>query len=46
MTPWNLAQGRCMAKKKYRYAHNPRYCMIRPDAEKPDDEPIIPTGQS
>ncbi len=34
-----------MAKKKDKYAHNPRYCMIRPDA-KSDDDDIVPTGQS
>ncbi len=35
-----------MAKKKKTYAHNPRYCMILPDAAKPDEEDIVPTGQS
>ena len=28
------------------YAHNPRYCMIMPDADERDDEDITPTGQS
>ena len=28
------------------YAHNPRYCMILPDAEDPDAEDISSTGQS
>ncbi len=35
-----------MAKKKKMYAHNPRYCMILPDAAEPDEEHIVPTGQS
>ena len=35
-----------MAKKKKRFAHNPHYCMIMPDAEKPDEDDIVPTGQS
>lgn len=38
-------------KKKKRkadenYAHNPRYCMILPDAAHADEEEIISTGQS
>ena len=28
------------------YAHNPRYCMILPDAAAPDEEDISSTGQS
>ena len=28
------------------YAHNPRYCMILPDAEEPSEEDISSTGQS
>ena len=28
------------------YAHNPRYCMILPDAADADEEDIISTGQS
>ncbi len=28
------------------YAHNPRYCMILPDAEMPRQEDISSTGQS
>lgn len=28
------------------YAHNPRYCMILPDAAKADEEDITSTGQS
>ena len=28
------------------YAHNPRYCMILPDAAHADEEDIISTGQS
>ena len=41
------------AKKKYKnkkvdtsFPHNPRYCMIMPDADRRDDEDITPTGQS
>ena len=34
-----------MAKKKKKYAHNPHYCMIRPDP-KSDGDDIVPTGQS
>ncbi len=33
-------------KKKDTYAHNPRYCMILPDAADPDEEDIVPTSQS
>ena len=28
------------------FAHNPRYCMILPDAEEPSEEDISSTGQS
>ncbi len=42
-----------MAKKKNRkkkqdleYAHNPRYCMILPDASKEYEKDISSTGQS
>ena len=28
------------------YAHNPRYCMILPDAAEPSEEDISSTGQS
>ena len=28
------------------YAHNPRYCMILPDAANADEEDISSTGQS
>lgn len=42
-----------MEKKEYdgkrsdtKYAHNPRYCMILPDAADADEEDIISTGQS
>ncbi len=28
------------------YAHNPRYCMILPDAADPDEENISSTGES
>lgn len=28
------------------YAHNPRYCMILPDAEKENEEDIVSTSQS
>ena len=28
------------------YAHNPRYCMILPDAADPDEEDISSTSQS
>ena len=31
---------------KTKYPHNPRYCMILPDAEKPSEEDISSTGQS
>ncbi len=34
-----------MSKKK-KYAHNPHYCMIRPDAQDADGEDIVSTGQS
>ena len=40
-------------KKKYHkkktdleYPHNPRYCMIMPDADDRDDDSIAPTCQS
>ncbi len=33
-------------KKDLEYAHNPRYCMILPDAAKKDEEDISSTGQS
>ncbi len=33
-------------KKKKEYAHNPRYCMILPDASKADGEDVVSTGQS
>lgn len=29
-----------------KYPHNPRYCMILPDAEEPSEEDISSTGQS
>ena len=32
-------------KEKTRYAHNPSYCMIRPDADEEDDD-IVSTGNS
>ncbi len=32
-------------KRAKEYAHNPAYCMIRPDAKTSDDE-IVTTGQS
>lgn len=38
-----------MAKKKKDktlYAHNPHYCMILPDATKPEEEDITSAGQS
>ena len=28
------------------YAHNPRYCMILPDAARADEENISSTGES
>ncbi len=28
------------------YAHNPRYCMILPDADESYEEDIVSTGQS
>lgn len=28
------------------YAHNPRYCMILPDAADPDEEEISSTSES
>ena len=40
-----MSQTEGMAKKKKKYAHNPHYCMIRPDANGSDDD-IVPTGQS
>ena len=33
-------------EKEYRYAHNPNFCMIRPDADDPDDEDIVTGSQS
>ena len=38
-------------KKKHnetdlKYVHNPRYCMILPDAEDEWEEDIVSTGQS
>lgn len=42
-----------MAKKETKkgaadaqYAHNPRYCMILPDAEKPDEDNIASSSES
>jgi len=35
-----------MAKNKTLYAHNPNYCMILPDATKPDEEGIASAGES
>ncbi len=32
-------------EQDYRYAHNPHYCMIRPDADDPDDD-IVTGSQS
>ena len=32
--------------KNTQYAHNPRYCMILPDAANADEENITSTGQS
>ena len=32
-------------KKAERYAHNPSYCMIRPEAEE-DGEDVVSTGSS
>lgn len=29
-----------------KYAHNPRYCMILPDAAEADEDEIVSTGQS
>jgi hypothetical protein len=29
-----------------KYAHNPRYCMILPDADEPEETNVISTGQS
>ena len=29
-----------------KYAHNPRYCMILPDAADADEEDVVSTGQS
>ena len=33
-------------KTDLRYAHNPHYCMILPDAEEDEEEDIVSTGQS
>ncbi len=33
-------------KSEVRYPHNPRYCMIAPDAEERDDDSVVTTGQS
>lgn len=33
-------------KDDLRYAHNPHYCMILPDAEENEQEDIVSTGQS
>ncbi len=32
--------------KKTAYAQNPHYCMISPDAEEPDGDSVVSTGQS
>ncbi len=40
-----VKEGKMAKKKKKIYAHNPRYCMILPDASK-DKENIASTGQS
>ncbi len=34
-----------MKKKQTHYAHNPSYCMIRPDASD-DGEDVVSTGSS
>ena len=52
-----ISEGKVMPDKKTKkeknsslvdgeYAHNPRYCMILPDAADADEEDIISTGQS
>ena len=51
-----IAEGKIMPDTKksqlngkrddVKYAHNPRYCMILPDADEADEENIISTGQS
>ncbi len=33
-------------KDDLKYAHNPRYCMILPDAEERDGEDIVTGSQS
>ncbi len=39
--------GKAMeAKRDTRYAHNPHYCMIMPDAEERDGEDIVTGSQS
>ncbi len=35
-----------MKEKKTPYAHNPQYCMIRPEQDQEADEDIVSTGQS
>ena len=40
-----FAEG-AMKKDDLKYAHNPRYCMILPDAEDADEEVIVSVGQS
>lgn len=32
-------------KRQQTYAHNPSYCMIRPDADEDDDD-VVSTGNS
>ncbi len=40
------AKNKRKKKVDTNFAHNPRYCMIMPDAVRRDDEDIAPTGQS
>lgn len=35
-----------MKKKKKKYAHNPKYCMIAPDPKDPNADDVSSTGQS
>ena len=40
-----VRRGSKMKKKQTHYAHNPSYCMIRPDASD-DGEDVVSTGSS
>lgn len=39
-------QKKQQKKQDTQYPHNPRYCMILPDAAHKDEEGIVSTGES